>query len=238
MKPILMFQPNPPCHPEDTSFFERQLHDQGYSVVAGLDEVGRGPLAGPVVAACVILPPNSICSIFKDSKSINSSRREQLSATLTAIGAIVGIGSAGPREIEQINILQAALLAMQRALEDCTLKNEGRSPHYLLVDGTYRVPATIPQRTLIKGESKSASIAAASIAAKVVRDRLMADAHRLYPQYGFHRHQGYPTKAHRQAINQHGPCPFHRRTFRGVREYLIESEPFRPERQKRLWEGG
>ncbi len=238
MKTVLMFRSYPACHPGDTFFFERQLHDQGYSVVAGLDEVGRGPLAGPVVAACVILPLDGICSIFKDSKSINSSRREQLSATLTAIGAIVGIGSACPREIEQINILQAALLAMQRALEDCARKNDGRLPDYLLVDGTYQVPSMLPQRTLVKGESKSASIAAASIAAKVVRDRLMADAHRLYPHYGFHRHQGYPTQAHRQAINRYGPCPFHRRTFRGVREHLIGNEPVRPVRQKRLWEGG
>lgn len=231
-----MLQIHPACPPGDTFFFERQLHDQRYSLVAGLDEVGRGPLAGPVVAACVILPPDCAYCIFKDSKSINSSRREQLFATLNAIGAIVGIGSADPREIEQINILQAALLAMKRALEGCTLKNDGRPPHYLLVDGTYPVPSTIPQRTLTKGESKSASIAAASIAAKVVRDRLMADAHQLYPHYGFHRHQGYPTKAHRQAINRYGPCPLHRRTFRGVREYFIESEPFRPMRQIRLWE--
>ncbi|MBM9536418.1 ribonuclease HII [Desulfobulbus alkaliphilus] len=238
MKPTDFFLSNPACQPGDTFFFERQLQEQGYPVVAGLDEVGRGPLAGPVVAACVILPQDSICSHFKDSKSIKSSRRrEQLSVSLTTIGAIVGIGSADPREIEEINILQAALLAMKRALEDCTRNNEGRAPHHLLVDGSFQIPSPIPQLALVKGESKSASIAAASIAAKVVRDRLMADAHRLYPQYGFLSHRGYPTKAHRQAINRYGPCPLHRRTFRGVREYLgAGGTPF-PRKQGSLWEG-
>jgi len=221
--------------PDDTFLFERRLHGQGFSLVAGIDEVGRGPLAGPVVAACVILSSDSTYGIFKDSKSINARRRQELHAALTATGASVGIGSADPREIEQLNILQASLLAMKRALEDCTVKNKGCPPHHLLVDGTFRVPATIPQLTLVRGESKSASIAAASIVAKVIRDRFMADAHRQYPHYGFLRHQGYPTKEHRQAISRYGPCPLHRRTFRGVSEHFADNGPVSSVIQSTLW---
>lgn len=231
----LLLRPVPAHGPGDTFYFERELQGQGYSLVAGIDEVGRGPLAGPVVAACVILPADSTYGIFKDSKSINARRRQELHAVLTATGAIVGIGSADPREIEQINILQASLLAMKRALDDCTVKNKGCAPHHLLVDGTFRVPSIIPQRTLVRGESKSASIAAASIVAKVVRDRFMAEAHRQFPHYGFLRHQGYPTKEHRQAISRYGPCLLHRRTFRGVSEHFTDNRPVSSVIQCTLW---
>lgn len=205
---------------EDTFRFERCLYGQGYSTVAGLDEAGRGPLAGPVVAACVVVSRDCDYTLFKDSKKLTSRRRTILFDLLHTNGALIGIGLAGPREIEQINILQASLLAMKRAMIDCTGKNNGASPDYLLVDGKFPVPSEVKQQTLIKGESKSASIAAASIIAKVTRDRLMAEYHRQYPQYGFLRHQGYPTKEHRSAISRYGPSPLHRRTFRGVTEFL------------------
>lgn len=207
-------------HPADTFHCERSLYSQGYVNVAGVDEAGRGPLAGPVVAACVILPLNCDYRLFKDSKLLTASRRSALFDILHANGSLIGVGIAGPREIEQINILQASLLAMKRAMEDCAGRNNGCLPGYLLVDGTFQVPTPISQRTLVKGESKSASIAAASIIAKVTRDRLMAESHHQYPQYGFLRHQGYPTKEHRLAISRYGPCPLHRRTFRGVKEFL------------------
>ncbi len=225
MKPCDPLAPSfPPSHPPDTFFFERALYQQGYSWVAGVDEAGRGPLAGPVVAACVILPRDLDHSIFKDSKLLTARRRTLLFETLQSNGALIGVGSADPREIEQINILQASLLAMKRALEDCATRNRGCLPDYLLVDGKFPVPASVRQLTLVKGESKSASIAAASIIAKVTRDRIMADSHGQFPQYGFLRHQGYPTQEHRQAISLHGPCPLHRRTFRGVIEFLSPSE--------------
>ena len=206
--------------PGDTFSVERQFFDHGAVLVAGLDEAGRGPLAGPVVAACAILPRDCGHQVFRDSKQLTALQRERLFALLHSNGAIIGVGIADPREIEAINILQASLLAMRRALAECAAANGGRTPDVLLVDGRHRVPVAIQQLLLIKGESKSASIAAASIVAKVTRDRLMTKAHACYPQYGFDRHQGYPTKAHRQAIAAHGPCPLHRRTFRGVAEFL------------------
>ena len=206
--------------PGDTFYFERQLRCHGSTLVAGIDEAGRGPLAGPVVAACVILPPECEYQIFQDSKKLSAPQRDRLFTILHANGALIGIGQADPREIETVNILQASLLAMCRAVAACTTVNNNKGPDYLLVDGRSRVPISLPQLTLIKGESKSASIAAASIIAKVTRDRLMAAAHDQYPQYGFLQHQGYPTKEHRRAIAQHGPCPLHRKTFRGVAEFL------------------
>lgn len=221
--------------PGDTFFFERQMQRQGAALVAGIDEAGRGPLAGPVVAACVILPPECEYQIFQDSKKLTAPQREHLFAILHANGSLIGVGQADPREIETVNILQASLLAMRRAVAACTAVNHGRGPDYLLVDGRSQVPLPLPQLTLIKGESKSASIAAASIIAKVTRDRLMAAAHDFYPHYGFLQHQGYPTRAHRRAIALHGPCPLHRRTFRGVAEFLgPEAVPVSPVRTG-LW---
>lgn len=220
--------------PGDTFSIERQFFGQGAGLIAGLDEAGRGPLAGPVVAACAILPRDGDHHLFRDSKQLTAQQREQLFALLQTNGAVIGVGIADPREIETINILQASLLAMRRALAECVAANNDQTPDVLLVDGRHRVPVTIQQLTLIKGESKSASVAAASIIAKVTRDRLMAEAHACYPQYGFDRHQGYPTKAHRQAIAVHGPCPLHRRTFRGVAEFLPTSDSPMPV-QPSLW---
>ena len=236
MKPCNSFAvPSVSSPPADTFHFERRLYRQGYTSVAGVDEAGRGPLAGPVVAACVILPRDCDYPLFKDSKLLTARRRVVLFDMLQNNGALIGVGMAGPREIEQLNILQASLLAMKRAMEDCALSNNDCLPEYLLVDGKFQVPAKVGQLALVKGESKSASIAAASIIAKVTRDRLMADSHCQYPQYGFLQHQGYPTKAHRQAIRHHGPCPLHRRTFRGVIEFLDTTASIPARVQDSLW---
>lgn len=203
----------------DNFYFERNLKQQGFSVVAGVDEAGRGPLAGPVVAGAVILSPDDEFSLYIDSKKLSPARRETLFSRLTRSSARTGVGVCTAREIEEINILQASLLAMKRAVEDCLADGKGELD-FLLVDGKFTVPLAVPQQALVRGESKSASIAAASIIAKVNRDRLMADAHKQYPQYNFLKNQGYPTKEHRQALAEFGPCVLHRRTFKGVREYF------------------
>lgn len=217
----------------DTFFLERSLREQGFNRVAGVDEAGRGPLAGPVVAGCVVLPADGDQGGFKDSKKLTSRQRENLFSSLHDSKAHIGVGIASPREIEQMNILQASLLAMQRAIEDCLPKG---LPDFLLVDGTFPVPISLSQQTLVKGESKSASVAAASIIAKVTRDRLMAKAHERFPQYNFIKNQGYPTKEHRQAIAEHGPCALHRRTFKGVWEFLPDLVRQVPVgRQQKLW---
>jgi len=219
----------------DTFFLERSLADQGFSAIAGVDEAGRGPLAGPVVAGCVVLPQGSDHSCFKDSKKLTPRKREELFALLHETSAHIGVGIVSAREIEEINILQASLLAMRLAVEDCL--PEG-IPDFLLVDGTFPVPIALSQQPLIKGESKSASIAAASIIAKVTRDQLMAEAHQEYPQYNFIKNQGYPSKEHRQSIAENGPCVLHRRTFKGVREFLPESKDQNAQpNQQKLWQG-
>jgi ribonuclease HII len=212
----------------DTFFYERSLQQQGFSSVAGVDEAGRGPLAGPVVAGCVILPPDCDSGIYRDSKKLTALRRDKLYAQLHESGAVIGVGITEVAEIERINVLQASLLAMRRAVEDCS----SVQPAFLLVDGTFKVPLNIPQQPMIKGESKSASIAAASIIAKVTRDRLMAEYHRQYPQYNFQQHKGYPTKAHRAAVAEFGLCPIHRKTFKGVREFCADGEEERRKKQR------
>ena len=219
---------------DDTLRFERALAAQGCTCVAGVDEAGRGPLAGPVVAACVVLAVDDDHQLFKDSKLLTASRREHLFTLLHEGGARIGVGIADEREIERLNILQASLLAMRRALADCTARS-GAVPDHLLVDGTCRVPVPVAQTTLVKGERRSASIAAASIIAKVTRDRIMAEWHQQYPHYDFLRNQGYPTRAHREALLAFGPCPLHRRTFRGVREYCPESGAPEAPVQTTLW---
>ncbi len=200
----------------DNFSLERYLHDRGFSCVAGCDEAGRGPLAGPVVAAGVVLPADCDHSRFLDSKILPHRRRLDLCNRLREIGAFIGIGVVSEEQIDRLNILQASLLAMRLAIENIA----GTAPDFLLVDGKFQVPLAIAQEALVKGESKSASIAAASIVAKVARDRIMEDLHRQYPVYNFHRHKGYPTREHREAIRAHGPCPVHRMSFRGVREYV------------------
>ncbi len=199
----------------DTFSYERYWRQQGYVRVAGLDEVGRGPLAGPVVAACVVLPERCDYRPFKDSKQLTPKQRLTLYRTIVEMGALWGVALVSEQEIDRINILQASLLAMKEAIATLT-----QVPDFLLVDGKFPVPLPTRQQTLIKGESKSASIAAASIVAKVTRDRLMADYHQQYPAYNFLKNQGYPTAEHRRALAERGPCPIHRCTFQGVKEYF------------------
>lgn len=199
----------------DTFSLERCLKQKGYQWIAGLDEVGRGPLAGPVVAACVILQDTFDNRCFVDSKTINAEKRSLLYRELKQNGAYISVGIVSETEIDRLNILQASLLAMKKAVLSMSVP-----PDFLLVDGNQKVPMTIPQQTLVKGESKSASIAAASIVAKVVRDEMMDRFHLQYPQYNFQQNRGYPTKEHRQAIKTFGPCAIHRRSFKCVKEFL------------------
>ncbi len=224
-----------PAVQKDTFAYETALALQGFSAIAGVDEAGRGPLAGPVIAACVILSEKSDYSLFRDSKVLTALRREKLFDVLQNSGSAIGIGIVSAREIERLNILQASLLAMKLAVCQCGDTGNNSVPDFLLVDGKFKVPLTTAQQPLVKGESKSASIAAASIIAKVVRDRKMAAAHQQYPQYNFIRNQGYPTKEHRQAIARFGPCPLHRRTFKGVREFVVPVEDQDQPRQGGLW---
>jgi len=199
----------------DTFAFERRLMAQGRKVVAGVDEAGRGPLAGPVVAACVVLPLACDFAIFRDSKQLSAIARARLRDELLRIGARVGIGIVPAAEIDRLNILQASLFAMKKAMEALPV-----TPDFLLVDGKFPVPVAVAQQPLVKGDSRSASISAASIVAKVTRDELMEEFHHRFPQYNFRKHKGYPTAEHRQAIRTHGPCPIHRRSFKGVAEFF------------------
>jgi ribonuclease HII len=199
----------------DTYSLERCLRQKGYKWIAGLDEVGRGPLAGPVVAACVILQEDCDNSCFVDSKSINAARRALLYRDLQHSGAFISVGIVSEKDIDRLNILQASLLAMKKATLSMSVH-----PDFLLVDGNQPIPMTTPQQTLVKGETKSASIAAASIVAKVIRDGMMDKYHLQFPEYNFQKNRGYPTLEHRQAIKIHGPCPIHRRSFKCVKEFF------------------
>ena len=198
---------------EDTFAIERSLLSQGYATVAGTDEAGRGPLAGPVVAACVILPPCCEYQQFQDSKKLSAKSRQELADRLVVIGAAIGVGIVSAAEIDRLNILQASLLAMKKAVE-----NLPRLPDFLLVDGKFTVPMAVPQKAYVKGDSRSASISAASIVAKVTRDAIMEEYHSEYPQYNFAKHKGYPTAEHRRVIREIGPCPIHRQSFGPVRD--------------------
>jgi ribonuclease HII len=194
--------------------FEERAERLGYQRVAGVDEAGRGPLAGPVVAAAVILPQHFELPGLNDSKIVPVKERIRLFRLIRVQAIAVGLGIVPAPCIDEINILQATLQAMMLAVRRLKI-----TPDFLLIDGITPVPLSIPQKTLKKGDSRSASIAAASIVAKVVRDRMMAGYDRHYPGYGFAGHKGYGSHQHQQAIAQLGPCPLHRRSFSGVREY-------------------
>ncbi|MEP6342381.1 MAG: ribonuclease HII [Maricaulaceae bacterium] len=180
--------------------------------VCGVDEAGRGPLAGPVVAAAVIFPRQHAPDGLTDSKCLSHSQREHL-LNIIRKTAIIGIGISEPEEIDRINILQASLTAMKRAIADLPLKAD-----IALIDGNKCPNISIPCEAIIKGDARSFSIAAASIVAKVTRDRIMARAHQRYPAYDLDRHKGYPTKAHREKLIGHGPAPIHRLSFAPVKE--------------------
>ncbi len=208
--PLLFDEPVP-----DMLWFERRLRAAGVEYIAGIDEAGRGPLAGPVVAAAVVLPPDCDLPGVTDSKKLSARRREQLFVPIRRQALAVGVGIVDAAQIDRLNILQATLVAMTQALERLKV-----TPGHLLVDGITPVPVSIAQQTIKQGDSRSLSIASASIIAKVVRDRMMLVYDKRYPQYGFAAHKGYGTAAHRQAIAACGPCELHRKTFAGVREYL------------------
>ncbi len=195
--------------------YEIKAGKKGYRLIAGVDEAGRGPLAGPVVAAAVVLPADAILQGLDDSKKLSPTRREELFPKIQTQAVVYGVAVVNPEVIDKINILQAALLAMQQAVEQLQ-----PVPDLLLIDGNQKTASSIEQWAIVKGDSKSLSIAAASVLAKVTRDHIMQDYHQLYPQYEFARHKGYGTKLHRDLIAEHGPCPIHRSTFKGVTEYL------------------
>lgn len=180
----------------------------GFDCVCGIDEAGRGPLAGPVCAAAVLLPKGLIIPGLNDSKKLTDKRRRELYDVIISEAEAYGIAFASEQEIDEINILQATFRAMERAVQAM-----GVQPDLALVDGN-RAPALgLPVKTVVKGDSLSANIAAASILAKVTRDRLMEELDETYPQYGFAIHKGYGTKRHYEALTAYGPCPIHRRTF-------------------------
>ena len=195
--------------------YEIKAGKKGYRLIAGVDEAGRGPLAGPVVAAAVVLPADAFLQGLDDSKKLSPTRREELFPKIQTQAVVYGVAVVNPEVIDKINILQAALLAMQQAVEQLQ-----PVPDLLLIDGNQKTASSIEQWAIVKGDSKSLSIAAASVLAKVTRDHIMQDYHQLYPQYEFARHKGYGTKLHRDLIAEHGPCPIHRSTFKGVTEYL------------------
>ena len=193
--------------------FERRHWDAGRRVVVGLDEAGRGCLAGPVVAAAVVLPPDAHLPGLDDSKKLSAETREALLPVIQREALAVGIGQCSPAEVDELNVLWAAMEAMRRAAASLPL-----APDLFLVDGNREVPgAPCPQETVIKGDTLSLSIAAASVVAKVTRDRIMVTLDAAFPVYGWAGHKGYPTAAHYAALATHGPSPHHRRSFRLTR---------------------
>lgn len=199
----------------DTLAFEKTAYGNGYKSVAGIDEAGRGPLAGPVVASAVILPFGLTIAGVDDSKKLTPAKRDKLFDIIMAKAVSVGIGMTEAAEIDRINILQATRSAMLKAVLNLTVQ-----PDCLLIDGISTIASVIPQKTIKKGDSLSLSIAAASIIAKVARDRLMVEMDDKYPGYGFAGHKGYGSAAHLDAIRRLGPVPIHRMTFCGVREHV------------------
>jgi len=188
--------------------FEAELYEQGVKLIAGIDEVGRGPLAGPVVAAAVILPEDFDVLGIDDSKKLSEKKRESLSVLIKEKALAYGIGIIDNQIIDEVNILEATKLAMKQAIE--TLD---RKPEYILIDALTLKDVEIPQKGIIKGDSKSLSIAAASILAKVTRDKMMVEYHLQFPHYVFDQNKGYGTKAHYEGIRSHGICELHRKTF-------------------------
>jgi len=195
--------------------YEIKAVAKGYVNTAGVDEAGRGPLAGPVVAAAVIFPAKINIVGLDDSKKLSPKKREELYPQIQAEAIAYGVAIVSREVIDEINIMQASRLAMKKAVELLQ-----PVPDLLLIDGNQKIDSTLDQWAIVKGDSKSLSIAAASVLAKVTRDRIMEDYHKLYPQYEFHRHKGYGTKLHRALIEKHGPCPIHRSTFKGVSEFI------------------
>ena len=206
---------------------ERRLYRKGYNVIAGVDEAGRGPLAGPVVAAAVVFQPEVLNFKLKekgirDSKTLSGKKREELYEFIIQKAQLWGVGIVSEKVIDEINILRASLMAMEKAVKN--LKN---SPDFLLIDGCHTLdnyPAS--QIAAPKGDRDIISISAASIVAKVTRDRIMLDFHQKFPRYGFDRHKGYGTRFHLEKIREYGPCEIHRRSFKPIREIIKKIKKF------------
>lgn len=200
----------------DLSHFEEDLYAKGHTGVCGVDEVGRGPLAGPVVAAAVIIPKGVRIAGVNDSKKLSSSQRDEVFAEIAELGIPCAIGIIDHETIDKVNILQASLMAMRKAVMELHPR-----PDVLLIDGSYSIPnMSQPQFAIVGGDARCLSIGAASIVAKVTRDRIMDEYQRLYPSFSFTEHKGYPTPAHLKELEHFGPCPIHRRSFRPVAECL------------------
>lgn len=198
--------------------YEEALYQRGITYIAGTDEAGRGPLAGPVVAAAVILKKGAKIEGVDDSKKLTDKKRRSLIETIKKEALAIGIAIVSPQEIDQINIYRASKEAMISAIKALKIK-----PEYVLADAMMlEEELGIPTESIIKGDQKSASIAAASIVAKVTRDEYMIEMDKLFPMYGFKKHMGYPTKAHIKAIEQYGICPIHRKTFEPIKSILRE----------------
>ncbi|MBU1169818.1 MAG: ribonuclease HII [Proteobacteria bacterium] len=195
--------------------YEEKAALSGFLTIAGVDEAGRGPLAGPVVSAAVVLPVDFPSEGITDSKKLSPGKRDRLYDRIVKKAIAVGVGMAEPEEIDTINILQASLLSMERAVHDLHV-----IPDYLLIDGIFTISYDAPQEAIKKGDMLSISIASASIVAKVTRDRIMKSYDLIYPDYGLAGHKGYPTKNHKDAIAAFGVSPIHRKSFKGVKEYL------------------
>lgn len=215
-----------------TQEFERVAWLCGYRRIAGIDEAGRGPLAGPVVAAAVILPTRCRLSEVTDSKQLPAREREQVYTAILEQAVGVGIGSADAAEIDQLNILEATRLAMRRAIDQLA-----PPPDYVLIDAVTLPGLTVPVKPIIKGDSLSVSVAAASVIAKVTRDRLMASYHETFPEYGFLSHKGYGTAEHLERLARYGPCSIHRRTFSPVQDLMGTAKmKYAPPESPRLFE--
>jgi len=195
--------------------YETKYRSLGYNLIAGVDEAGRGPLAGSVYAAAVIFDEGVCIEGVNDSKKLTAKKRDMLYDEIISKARAYSIFAVDEKKIDEVNILNATYLAFQGAIANLCEK-----PDFVLIDGNRAQGIEIPFETVVKGDSLSFSIAAASILAKVARDRYIEEADRLYPQYGFAAHKGYGTKAHLDAIRKYGPCPIHRLTFKGVREYV------------------
>lgn len=200
---------------------EKQLFDKDYKVICAVDEAGRGPLAGPVVAACVSITPDfkvdkDAMKFIRDSKKLSEKRREEMFDLVHEVFPEVRVGICNHKIIDEVNILQATFLAMKKAIED--LENEAE---FAIVDGKMKIPnLRIKQQAIVSGDSLVLSVAAASIIAKVTRDRLMKEIHEKYPEYGFDKHKGYGTKVHMEALKKHGPCEIHRTSFAPVKRVM------------------
>lgn len=195
---------------EELFLFEEEIYRAGYKKIAGVDEAGRGPLAGPVVAAAVMLPRGVFLKGLDDSKRLSEGKREELFSKIMEIALSVGIGIIEAEEIDKTDILKATIKASELAVISLNIE-----PDFLITDAL-SLPFKIPQKSLVKGDRRSASVAAASIIAKVTRDRLMMEYHKIYPDYKFHIHKGYATKEHLRLLRVHGPSEIHRKSFRGV----------------------